>query len=144
MTVLSHDCIEPTCTVLPAALMLLRPPLISCDVPCAGMRFVRLRSAGCAGTTKARMTARLTFLERRSIQQEGKPGEMERLRGELQEARAHADWYQQQMAFFEQQRADVGRAMVGHKRTGNIGGSSSTGLRAPVAQFPVGSSIPVL
>jgi len=33
-----------------------------------------------------------------------------------QEARAHADWYQQQMAFFEQSRQDVQRAVAGRRK----------------------------
>ena len=93
-------------------------------------------------STKARMTARLTFLERKSLQQEGKPGEMDRLRGELQEARAHADWYQQQMAFFEQQNQDVKRAMVGQTASSGsaamMGATPSGGPRPSVARYPVG------
>jgi hypothetical protein len=93
-------------------------------------------------STKARQTARLTYLERQVQHKEGQPGEMDRLRAELQEARAHADWYQQQMAFFEQSRNDVQRAMVGQRKqqsrpaTTAVGATPSSTVPPPVAQYP--------
>ena len=98
-------------------------------------------------STKARQTARLTYLERQVNHKDGQPGEMDRLRAELQEARAHADWYQQQMAFFEQSRNDVQRAMSGQRSkqqkqpvAAQRMGASPASSRAPqVAQYPTGA-----
>ena len=62
------------------------------------------------------------------------------------QARAHADWYQQQMAFFEQSRNDVQRAMVGQRKQQQqqqsrpaataVGATPSSTVPPPVAQFP--------
>ena len=72
---------------------------------------------------------------------------MDRLRAELQEARAHADWYQQQMAFFEQSRNDVQRAMVGQRKqhqsrpaTTALGATPSSTVPPPVAQYPTSTA----
>ena len=71
---------------------------------------------------------------------------MDRLRAELQEARAHADWYQQQMAFFEQSRNDVQRAMVGQRKqqsrpaTTAVGATPASTVPPPVAQYPTSTA----